>query len=332
MKRIPIKMMAMASLVALVAAGCGAVTTSSPGSAASKSSKSSTPVIGMTLMTLTNPYFAEMGSSAKADAAKMGMKLEYEGANFSQATQLSQVDAFIQQHVSAVMIAPADAGSAGTLVLALNKAHIPVFTIDTNVEPSSYKSQGGHVVEFVQSNNYKAGVIAGEEMVQYLHGQGHIGWLDFPLATSVLQRDAGFESVIKKYPGIKVVSRLNGEGTTPGGLSATADMLEAHPHIKAIFDINAPCGLGAVDAITAAHKVGQVAVIGLSGSEQAVSAIENNSVYKYGVMQEPELESDIEIHSIYNYLHGKKVKPLILTSVFRITKQDAAHYAPLAYK
>ncbi|PSR22712.1 MAG: sugar ABC transporter substrate-binding protein [Sulfobacillus acidophilus] len=297
----------------------------------SSSSTSSKKVIGVTLMTLTNPYFSTMGAALQKYGAQAGYKVVVDGANMSESQMLQQVDSFIEQHVAAVVMAPPDASAAPSAVVALNKAKIPVFTIDTNVDMSVLKKMGGKIVEFVQSNNYKGGVIVGQEMVQYLHGHGDIGIVDYKLAQSVLTRDAGFYSVIDKYHGIKVVSDLNGEGSTPGGLEAASEMLSANPDIKAIYDINAPSGLGAVQAIEAAHKVGKVAVIGFSGSRQAVEAVKKNTVFKYGVMQEPTLEAKIEMGNIVKYLHGKSVPAKILTPVFKIDKQDAAKYLPIAY-
>ncbi|MHB1629858.1 MAG: substrate-binding domain-containing protein [Bacilli bacterium] len=290
-----------------------------------------TPVIGVTLMTLTNPYFATMGNAFVKYAKLHGMKAIVDGANMSQSTMLQQVDSFIEQHVSAVVMAPPDATAAVSAVLALNRAHIPVFTVDTNIDVAALHKEHGRIVQFVGSNNYQAGLIAGQEMAAYLKGKGDIGWIDFPTAQSVQLRDKGFLKIIDKYPGIHVVSRLNGDGSTPGGLTAASEALAAHPAIKAFFDINAPCGLGAVSAIQAAHDVGKVAVIGLSGSQAAVKAIQNNSVFKFGAMQEPSLEANIEVQNIAKYLHGVRVPAQILTPVFRITRQNAAKFAPVAY-
>ena len=287
------------------------------------------PVIGMALMTLSNPYFGLMGKTCETDAQKLGMVCHVEGANLDQATQLSQVDSFIQQHVSALMIAPPDAKAAVPEVLAANKAHIPVFTIDTNIV--GYQKAGGHVVEFVQTNNYHGGVIVGQEIASYLHGHGTVAIDDYPLATSVLDRDAGVRAVFKKYPGIKIVADANGGGSTTQGLTAASAMLEAHPNVNVIYDINCPSGLGAVDAIKAAHDVGKVAVIGFAGAKQCVQDVQNNSIFKAGVMQEPRLETTIELANIKKYLSGKKVPSLVLTPAIEITKQDAAKYISVAY-
>ncbi len=297
----------------------------------SASSSGGQKVIGVTLMTLTNPYFATMGRALKKYGAQHNFKVVVEGANMSQSQMLQQVDSFIEQHVAAVIMAPPDASAAVSAVTALNKANIPVFTIDTNVDTTALKSAGGKIVEFVGSNNFQAGVIAGQEMAQYLNDKGDIGIVDFKTAQSVQTRDKGFFSVIDKYPGIKVVSDLNGEGSTPGGLKAASEMLAANPNIKAIFDINGPSGLGAVQAIKAANKVGKVAVIGLSGSQAAVQAVGDNSVFKFGAMQEPGLESQVEMNNIANYLAGKQVPPQVLTKIIKIDKQDAAKYASIAY-
>ena len=323
------------SAIAMLAVGCGNQPTSSGNASTSTNTSSSTSggskVIGVSLMTLTNPYFATMGRALKQYGAQHGYQVVVEGANNSQAEQLQQIDSFIEQHVAAVIMAPPDASAAVSAVTALNKANIPVFTIDSNVDTDALNQAGGKIAEFVGSNNFLAGVIAGQEMAQYLNGKGDIGIVDFKTAQSVQTRDKGFFSVINKYPGIKVVSDLDGQGSTPGGLQATSEMLSAHPEIKAIYDINAPSGLGAVQAIQAANKVGQVAVIGLSGSQAAVQAIQDNSVFKFGAMQEPTLESQVEMQNIDKFLHGQQIQPQVLTDIVKINKEDAAQYISVAY-
>ena len=293
-------------------------------------------VIGMSLMTLTNPYFVTMAKSAAKYAAADCAKLIYYGGNMSEAQQLTQIDAFIQRHVNAIMFAPADAAAAPSAVLAANRANIPVFTIDTNVDAATLKRAGGHIVEFVQSNNVHLGEISGQEVVDYqknvLKGPAYLGWVDYPFATSVQDRDKGFKSVIEKDKDIHLVSQLNGKGTTPGGLSAAAAMLSAHPNINVIFDINAPSGLGAVDAIRAANKVGKVAVIGLAGSQQAVQSICQGSVYKMGALQAPSVESKIEVANIIKYLNGdKNVPPLVLTHTYKVDSHNCHQLMKIAY-
>jgi len=318
----------------MILAGCGTGSNGSNNSTGGNGGSSNgggQKVIGVTLMTLTNPYFATMEQALKQYGSDHGFKVVVEGANMSQSQMLQQVDAFIEQKVVAVIMAPPDASAAVSAVTALNKANIPVFTIDTNVDTNALAAAGGKIVEFVGSDNFQAGVIAGQEMAQYLNGKGDIGIVDFRTAQSVQTRDNGFFSVIKQYPGIKVVSDLNGEGSTPGGLKAASDMLAAHPNIQAIYDINAPSGLGAVQAIKAANKVGQVAVIGLSGSQAAVQEIEENSVFKFGARQEPGLESQVERSNIANYLQGHSIPPQVLTKIIKIDKQDASQYLSIAY-
>jgi ribose transport system substrate-binding protein len=341
--RVAAALMALGTAASLTACGSTKSTSSASPTASSASTKTTSaptgttapvsknhPVIGMALMTLSNPYFGVMGQTCQSYAAKLGMTCHVEGADLDQATQLSQVDSFIEQHVQALMIAPPDAKAAVSEVIAANKAHIPVFTIDTNVV--GYKKAGGKVVEFVQTNNYKGGEIVGKEIASYLHGHGTVGIDDYPIATSVLDRDAGVKAIFKKYPGIKIVSDLNGGGTTTQGLTAASAMLSAHPNLNVIYDINCPSGLGAVDAIKAAGDVGKVAVIGFSGAKQCVQDIESNTIFKAGVMQEPALETTTELNNIKKYLEDHVTIPsLVLTPAIKITKADAAKYLPIAY-
>ncbi|KLU59672.1 D-ribose-binding periplasmic protein precursor [Peptococcaceae bacterium CEB3] len=333
MKRKMMGGLAVLSLVFLLA-GCGQASTGSsaagtqPGSARSSSGKKYT--IGVSMYSLTNPYFAAMKDSFVTNGAKYGVTVNVEASNGDEATQLSQIEGFIQQRVNAVAIVPQDSNSIVTAVKALNEAHIPVFFIDANADMNVMKQDGATEVEAVESDNYQGGVQVGKEVVAYLGSkpQADIGIVNFPTASSTQARDAGFLSVIKKYPGIKVVSTLNGNVSPVTGLQVGSEMLQGHPNMTLIFSDTGPAALGVMQAIQSQHKQGKVALFGFSSARPNIKAIQDNSIYKAGVRQQPAVEAQIEVENMYKYFNHKSVPPQVLVPVPAVTKQNAqASYA-----
>jgi ribose transport system substrate-binding protein len=277
------------------------------------------------MYSLTNPYFAAMKSSFVTNGAKYGIKVNVEASNGDEATQLSQIQSFIQQHVNAVAIVPQDSNSIVTAVKALNQAHIPVFFIDANANMQIMKEDGASEVEAVESNNFAGGVTVGEELVKYLghNPSAQVGVVNFPTASSTQARDAGFFSVIKKYPGIHVVSTLNGNVSPVTGLQVGSEMLQGHPNMTIIFSDTGPAALGVMQAIQSEHKQGKVNLFGFSSARPNIKAIENNSIYKAGVRQQPTVEAQIEVANIYKYLNHKKIPAQVLVPVPAVTKANA---------
>lgn len=331
MKRKIIGGVAALSLLGLVS-GCGQSTASStaPSNGSTSTSGASTTTqkkytIGVSMYSLTNPYFAAMKQSFITNGAKYGMTVNVEASNGDEATQLSQIEGFIQQHVSAVAIVPQDSNSIVTAVKALNQAHIPVFFIDANADMNVMKQDGATEVEAVESDNYQGGVEVGKELVKYLgsNPQVELGVVNFPTASSTQQRDAGFLSVIKKYPGIKVVSTLNGNVSPVTGLQVGSEMLQGHPNMSVIFSDTGPAALGVMQAIQSQHKQGKVALFGFSSARPNIKAIEDNSIYKAGVRQQPTVEAQTEVQNMYKYLNHQSVPAQVLVPVPAVTKANA---------
>ncbi|AUW94324.1 hypothetical protein BXT84_10555 [Sulfobacillus thermotolerans] len=313
-------------LASMAIAGCGTTQTAAGTTSHSK-------VIGVSMYSLTNPYFAAMKKSFIENGKKDGLQVEVEASNGDQSTQLAQIETFIQQHVAAVAIVPQDSNSIVTAIKELNQAHIPVFFVDSNANTKLMAQDGAHEVEVVESNNYTGGQTVGQEMVDHYGKNAHveIGIVNFPTASSTQERDAGFLSVIHQYPGYHVVSTLDGNVSPVTGLQVATDMMEAHPHLQAIFSDTGPAALGVDQAITSMHKQGQVDLFAFSSARQNIAEIENNSVYKAGAMQQPKVEAQVEVANIAKYLDHKSVPSRVLIPVLGVTKANAASRLPLSF-
>ena len=318
-------------LISAGLAGCGSAQAN--GNHATPSSSSSNKVIGVSMYSLTNPYFSAMKKSFITHGQADGLKVEVEASNGDQATQLAQIESFIQQKVAAVAIVPQDSNSIVTAVNQLNRAHIPVFFVDANANTQLMKKDAAHEVEVVESNNYAGGVVVGKELVQHYGKSAHveIGMVNFPTASSTQARDAGFLSVIHQYHGYHVVSTLNGNVSPVTGLQVATDMMEAHPHLNAIFSDTGPAALGVAQAISSMHKVGTVNLFGFSSARQNIAEVKTNTVYKAGAMQQPKMEAKVEIANIARYLKHQSVPANILIPVLPVTKQNAASRIPLSF-
>lgn len=317
---------AISGMLGALSAGCFMPLTASAYSShvGAKHTASRKFVLGVSMYTLTNPYFAAMAQSFEKNGAKLGLTVHVDSANGDQETQLSQIETFIQQHVSAVAIAPQNSVSIVTAVEALNKAHIPVFFVDSNADPKIMALDKAKEVEVVQSNNFLGGEIIGKELVQSLGKQpkAYVGIVNFPEAESCRLRDAGFLSVIRKYPGIHVVSTLDGKASPLQGLSVATEMITGHPQMNVIFSDNGPDSQGIVQGIRSEGKTGKISLYGFSSSRQNILYIKQNSIFKAGAQQMPVEEAKIEVGNVWKYLHGGHVPQQVLAPVPGVAKSN----------
>ena len=177
-----------------------------------------------------------------------------------------------------------------------NKAGIPVFTADIAAEE-------GKVISHIASDNVQGGRVAGEYLAKVLNGKGKIAIINQPAITSVLDRVVGFREALNKYPDIKIVADVNGQGVRDRSLQATADVLQANPQLNGIFGINDDTALGALDAVNQFNRKG-IVIIGYDATPPAVDAILKNSPLKADVVQYPKKIGIKTIDIINDYFNN----------------------------
>jgi ribose transport system substrate-binding protein len=288
-------------------------TAASPGAAAA-----GTKTIGVSLQNLEAPFYQDMAAGMKTEAAKYGYTVNVVDASRDSSKQQSQVEDFISQKVAAVVLTPYDSHAIGGAIVEANKAGIPVFTADI-----ANASKDGKVVSHIASNNVQGGAQAGKLMCAGLPGHaGTIAIIDEPEVTSVLDRVKGFKQAIAACPGVTVVADIDGGGERAKAYSSMEDIMQSHKDLKGVFGINDDSALGAVKAIAAAGKQGQIVVVGYDANPEARTAIGNGSMYGDAI-QHPDQIGAKTIDAIHDYFNGKTPPPTIAVAVGVYTKADA---------
>jgi ABC-type sugar transport system substrate-binding protein len=72
---------------------------------------------------------------------------------------------------------------------------------------------------------------------------------------------------------VRVVARANASYVRVTAEAAAAGMLRNHPKLVGFFAANDLMALGAADAVSAASRTGEVAIVGMDGITEALAAI-----------------------------------------------------------
>lgn len=286
-----------------------------------KKSEASRGVIGITVLSLSNPYFIQMAEAAREEAAKYGFEVIIYSGDFDPSKQRSQINDFIVKEVDAVMLTPVDSKSSGVAVRKCNEMGIPVFTADMATTDSL-----ATVVAHIATDNYMGGRQAADAMIEALQGKNRkkVVILDFPAAESCQKRVAGFRDRIEEYNSensldpIIIVTQLPCDAQRDLGFKATTDVIQAHPDLMGIFAINDPCALGAVGALEKANKLDDIYIIGFDGQPEGKVAIRDGKIYADPI-QFPKQIGRETIRTIMQYLNGFDVEKtrLIETALYR---------------
>src|SRR5262245_6997356 len=86
--------------------------------------------IGVSLLTLENPFFKVIGDHIELEGKKQGYEVVVVSGDKNVAKQGNQVKDFIVQGVSAIVLSPCDSKAIVPVIQEANKAGIPVFTVD----------------------------------------------------------------------------------------------------------------------------------------------------------------------------------------------------------
>ena len=317
--------------LSLAMGGCNKSDSAKPADSSSSSGSSSTTpapaskgTIGVSLLTLSNPFFKVIGDTIAADAAKQGYDTIVVSGDFDVARQQNQVKDFIVRHCAAIVLCPCDSRAIGPAIKEANDAHIPVFTADI-----ATLAEGVKVVCHIATDNYSGGKQAGAAMIEALgEAGGKIVILDFKQAESCLLRVKGFKEVIEAYNAgrssgkIEIVAELNGGGKSDQGYKAAEDALQSQPELAGIFAINDPSALGARAAMEKANKADRIVLIGFDGQPDGKQAIKEGKIYADPI-QFPDRIGAITVQTIIKYFNGETVAPnqLIGTELYR--KADA---------
>ncbi len=292
-------------------------------------SKAKRGTIGYSALTLTNPFFQEIAESMKTLAEQHGYDLLVVTSERDVRKQADQVDDFIVQGVSAIILNPADSQSIGPAIRKANDAGIPVFTNDL-----AYSGSEGKVISHIATDNLQGGRLAGQAMLEVVgESGGDIAILHFPQAESCQMRVQGFLEVIQEHNRgvsqasasggqIRVVATLDGGGVLDEGRKAARDIMEANPNLSAIFAINDPSALGARAALEAAGKADQVRIIGFDGQREGKLAIRDGKIY-CDPIQFPRKIGQLTIELMMQYFEGEEVPQQVLIPAELYRRQDA---------
>ena len=240
------------------------------------------PKVALVMKSLANEFFRTMEDGAKDyqkthadefDLIANGIKNETDTGE-----QIRIVEQMVNAGAKALVIAPADSKA---LVSAVKKAMdqgVVVINIDNRLDPALLKSKGISV-PFVGPDNRKGARLVGDYLAsQKLKAGDQVGIIEgVPTTTNAQQRTAGFKDAMDAAQ-MNIVSVQSGNWEIDKGNAVAASMLNEYPDLKALLAGNDSMALGAVSAVRAAGKAGQVQVVGYDNINAIKPMLEDGRV------------------------------------------------------
>jgi ribose transport system substrate-binding protein len=256
---------ALGAVLVLGTAACGA----GDESANSGGAAGDGPIrVGVTVYDMSS-FITQGQEGMEAYAKANDIELLWNSAGNDVATQANQVDQLVNQGVDAIIIVPVQADSLGPQLQAAKAADISVLAVNTTL------SDEASITSSVLPDDVAAGAQEMEMMAQKLGGKGNIVILQGPLGSSPeLDRTKGIESVLAKYPDIKVLAKDTANWKRDEAVNKVKNWISGFgDELDGIVSENDDMGLGAVQALNEAGL--DLPVVGIDGIQDGLAAVKN---------------------------------------------------------
>ncbi|MGP1588281.1 MAG: sugar ABC transporter substrate-binding protein [Oribacterium sp.] len=285
MKKKMVAMVLAAAVFGMAVSGCSpqskAESTATPTEGADSTAPSglSDKEVVVIIKNLTTPFFLAMKQGAEDAGRDLGVKVTVqaptsseEGAGNEEQTQL--VEQAIANKTAAVVIAPTDSSAIIPAIKKLNEAGIPAIACNTKV------AEEGLTECFVGLENFTQGNHVMKTLCEGLNGKGKVFIIEgTPGAQTSIDRVAGAKAALSEYPDIVIAAQQSGSYKRASAMDVVQNLLQTSPDVNAIYCCNDEMALGAVEAVDAAGKTGQVLIGGADGNADAIQAILDGKMY-----------------------------------------------------
>ena len=284
------------------------------------------PKIAFVMKTANNPFFIEMQRGAEEEAKKLGVNLIVQAAEreVDVEKQMQIVENLIQAKVAALCVTPSGSREIVPAINKANSAGIPVVIVDTRVDAKALTESKGQIATFIGSDNYEGGKLAGEFIAKKLGGKGKVAVLEgIPGHETGDSRLKGFREALKASPGIEIVASQTANWERDQGFNVFQNILQSHSDVQAVFACSDLMALGAVEAIAAAKKTGQITVVGFDASDEARKAVLSGTM-DATVAQSPATMGAMAVANAYHLIKGEPITAEIVVPIKLITKENAS--------
>lgn len=316
----------------------GGTTTGAAAPTGDNAAPGRTVTIGFSAPSADHGWTAAIAKNAQAQAGTYH-DVTFEAVNPTNdiTQQIAAVQTLINKKVDALVLLPNDGAQLTSVGLAAMKAGIPVVNLDRVFDsPLAYRT-------WIGGDNYGMGVSAGHYIGTRLRAAGvanpiigEIAGIDsLPLTQ---ERSKGFRDALATY-GLSVGPRQAADFTAQGGQRVTANLLQAAPHLDAVWNQDDDQGIGVLAAIQQAGR-NEFFMLGGGGSANAMRAIQaDNTVLKATVTYSPSMASSaISLARLIAQGRGmadlveKEVPASITLASVTVTKDNVGQYLSLGYE
>lgn len=223
-----------------------------------------------------HPYWSNVEMGVRAAAAALGLRddqaIFWVPPSEDVAAQIQTMETYIAQGVTGIAIAPSDPNALEPVMRRAAEAGIIVTTLDTP------PVEGSVSLVYIGTDNYAAGVTAGETMAQLLPNGGVVGiGRGSDTALNALQRTDGFLEAIAGTS-IEALEPVNDREDAARALELANSVFSVQPELAGAFGVYAYNGPAWATAIKEAGRVGETRLVCFDATTDIINGIKEGVI------------------------------------------------------
>jgi ribose transport system substrate-binding protein len=246
-------------------------------------------------------FYLFLVKGAQDKAKELGYTIDYQGPA-TEADIASQVDLvrnITSKKPAGILLAALDSKALIPPVEEAMKAGVPVVMVDSGIDSTA-------PVASITTDNYKGGTMAGDEMVKELGGKGTVADLGIQAGSVSSQRSKGFDDVIAKTSGMKVLPTQWTDADAAKSLNIATDLITGNPTLAGIFCAAAPIASGAAQAAKAKGIDKKVKIITFDPSPEILPLMQDGTINAI-IAQDPYQMGYQGVAAIDAFRNGQKI-------------------------
>jgi ribose transport system substrate-binding protein len=179
-------------------------------------------------------------------------------------------------------------------------------------------------------------VAIGSKAAEFLHklypNGGNVAQIEGQAGSpNARKRIQGFTETLKTFPNFTLVASQPGDWDRLTAMNATSNILREHPDIVGIYANNDGMAFGVYEAVSAASKTNQVAVVGTDGIAEAKKSIGDGQM-KATVAEFPFDEGVLGVQMALRLIACQPIPPWVVSPQAVITADNVKDFPnPPAY-
>jgi len=163
-------------------------------------------------------------------------------------------------------------------------------------------------ISFLGTDNVRAGEESAKRMAQLLNGKGQVVVITIPGQHNLDERLQGVDQELKKFPGIKILQKLDDNGDPRVANDSISGLLQAKTKFDGIIALEASGGSGAAEALHRLDMDGKLPIVAFDKDPETLDWIDRG-VITATVTQKPyimtyygtKLADDLHHNAVHEY-------------------------------